>query len=253
MSGVIYLLTFSNGSRYVGQSKSLAQRLQRHRRAAAAGAKVPVSQAWAEFGEPTCEIIHECDDGDMDALEVRTIAELGTLAPRGLNRNTGGKRGATACQETRDLKSAANRQRYDDPAAREHARQQTLARFADPAERQKISDGLRRRYADPAARAATAHAMKQACARSDERARKSAASAAAWRDPSYRARMSAMKAELLPKGSSCPWAKVDEAAVVAIRAARATGTPLRDLAAAYGITESAVSCIANRKSWRHVA
>jgi hypothetical protein len=252
MSGVIYLLTFANGLRYVGQTKCLSRRLQRHRGAAVKGANVPVSRAWAEQGEPTCSIVYECDDQDLDLLERKAINEFGTLAPRGLNRNTGGKKGATACSETRALKSAANSRRYLDPAMRDLARESTLARFADAAERQRLSDSLRQRYEDPRARAVTAEAMRQVCARPQERARKSAASAAAWRNEAYRERMAAIKAQRLPKGSACAWAKVDEVAVRAIREARSAGASLRQLAAAYGITESSVSCIATRKSWKHV-
>jgi hypothetical protein len=251
--GVIYLLTFDDGRRYVGQTRDLAKRLRRHAKAAAHGVDVPVSLAWAAMGAPICTVLRTVPDAEMDRCERAAIEEHRTLWPDGLNRNSGGKRGSRACEETRALKSRANTQRYADPAERERSRQQTTARFQDPAERKRASEQQTLRYQDATARAKTSMAMKAVAARPEEMARKSVASRELWADPEYRLRMRDIKAATLPKGSKCPWAKLTEADVKAIRAERSAGVSLAELATRYGISEASVCGIAKRRTWTHVA
>lgn len=53
-------------------------------------------------------------------------------------------------------------------------------------------------------------------------------------------------------GDKNPGAKLRAKDVVAIREMAASGTPLKSIAAIYGITPSNVSVIVSRKSWRHI-
>ena len=55
------------------------------------------------------------------------------------------------------------------------------------------------------------------------------------------------------RGERNPHAKLTEAAVRAIRARRALGETLGNIAESYGISARAVSDIANRRRWAHVA
>lgn len=247
------MLTFADGRKYVGQTVDLPARVIRHRTAAKACKEVHVSKAWAAMGEPAIEVLCEGMRHELDTLERKFIEQHRTLFPSGLNRNTGGERGARACDETRMLKSEANRRRYDKPGERERTRQSVLDRYTDPTERQKASAIQKARYECQAARDKTANAMKEVGARPEERQRKSAASRALWVNPEYRQKLLAAKLVSAPKGDNCSWSKVTVAAVKAIRAERAAGASLAHLSQKYGISQASVSGIANRKTWKHVA
>lgn len=251
-AGVIYMLTFADGRKYIGQTIDLPARIRRHRTASNTGKNVHVSKAWTEMGSPVVEIICKAEAHELDSLEQKFIAQHNTLFPSGFNRNTGGKRGALACQETCELKSDANKRRYEDPAERERTRQSTLQRYRDPVERQKASATQKSRYQSQSARDKTSAAMKKVGARPEEQQRKSIASRALWADQAYRKNLLAAKLIAAPKGENCSWAKVTSAIVKTIRVERAQGMPLSKLANKYGISEASVSGIANRKTWKHV-
>lgn len=55
-----------------------------------------------------------------------------------------------------------------------------------------------------------------------------------------------------PKGEGHHAAKIDESAVRAIRSSHAAGEWQKNIAARYGLDQSAVSLIVNRKTWAHV-
>jgi hypothetical protein len=48
-------------------------------------------------------------------------------------------------------------------------------------------------------------------------------------------------------------AKLTEAEVRTIRALRARGVPIREVASRYSVTQSTISVVASRRTWRHVA
>jgi hypothetical protein len=54
------------------------------------------------------------------------------------------------------------------------------------------------------------------------------------------------------KGEAAGRAKLTEADVLAIRAARARGVPVLELAARYGVYHSQICNIALRKTWKHI-
>lgn len=250
--GVIYLLTFSDGRKYVGQTVDLRARLTRHRTAARAGAKVHVSMAWAQLGEPAVSELCRVPRSELDAMERRFIALHNTTFPNGLNRDSGGRARVEVCADTRELHREANRRRYSNPAERERARQQMLGRYQDPNERAEASRVQVERYKDPVARAKTGAAMREDAARPERKASRSRASKAMWQDPAYRADHLAKRAVTAPRGEGCSWAKLTVADVLAIRAARDAQVPLKQLAEQYGVSPSMVSCIGNRNTWKHV-
>lgn len=252
MEAVIYMLTFADGRKYIGQTVNLKARLIRHATSARQGVNVLVSRAWATMGKPLCEVLCQTDPQSLDEKERHFIALHGTLFPAGLNRETGGNCGQEVCDATKDLHRRANHRRYANPEERERTRQLMLARYSDPNERRKSSDAQFARYADPAARAQASVVMKTVCARPSEQARKSEATRQLWADPVYREKLLAAKLVSSPKGESCSWAKVTEDAVREIRSLRQTGVPIAQVAQTFGLSIGSVSGIANRKTWKHV-
>ena len=90
MRGFIYILTFSNGKQYVGQTRrSVAERIKEHRYDAGRGVERALYAAWRSRGEPSCETI-ECSVADIDAVEIATIERLGCRLPSGYNTLPGG-------------------------------------------------------------------------------------------------------------------------------------------------------------------
>lgn len=53
-------------------------------------------------------------------------------------------------------------------------------------------------------------------------------------------------------GENCPWAKLTAGDVREIRRLRASGVPVADVAAKFGIHVESVTRIANRRSWTHL-
>lgn len=106
--GYIYLLTCKvNAKKYVGQtSRSPDERFNEHKDSAAHYARYlanPEKYVWKgsctylyrsmiKHGceNFTMEVLAEVDDSELDALEIKFIAEIGTLAPGGYNLTTGG-------------------------------------------------------------------------------------------------------------------------------------------------------------------
>lgn len=72
------------------------------------------------------------------------------------------------------------------------------------------------------------------------------------RRPRGDAHWTRLRPDEAPKGSRNGAAKLTENAVVAIREERAKGTPIRVLAARYGVSEDTAMHAANRQTWRHV-
>jgi group I intron endonuclease len=84
-----------NGKCYVGQTRrSMEQRLYSHKKVVGkANACKALSDAMLKHGVDNFEIrlLHECGcQAEMDSLEIKAIAELGTFAPGGYNLTIGG-------------------------------------------------------------------------------------------------------------------------------------------------------------------
>lgn len=120
MNGFIYVLTFSNGKRYVGQTtQSVKHRFWGHR----SGAKNSIRDsrvlvAWRKYGEPKCETLGEFPADALDVTEAVFISLLKTLAPNGYNLEPGGNEGFSH-PETRAKISAAGKGRKHSIETRE--------------------------------------------------------------------------------------------------------------------------------------
>lgn len=115
-----------------------------------------------------------------------------------------------------------------------------------------MAAAMKKRYENPVEREKTSAAMKIACANPSERERKSAASKRMWGNNEYRTRKISSLLALNPKGEDCSWAKLTAKKVKEIRLSRKSGISLAELSCMYGISQSSVSQIANRRSWKSV-
>jgi group I intron endonuclease len=142
---LIYLLTFKNGKRYVGQTvRSLPVRVSQHRRMVKYGSQLAVHCAWRKHGEPEIEVLGEY--GDMDSLhaaEKDFIASLNTLSPHGYNIGYGGETAPSKSPEVAAKIAAKAKGRGHTDTAREQIADSMRDRWDDPEYRKKVSAGLR--------------------------------------------------------------------------------------------------------------
>ncbi|MGA7540342.1 MAG: NUMOD3 domain-containing DNA-binding protein [Steroidobacteraceae bacterium] len=90
MRGFVYILTFSDGKQYVGQTRrSVDERMKEHRYDMGRGINRKLYKAWRLMGDPTCEVI-ECAAKEVNDLECFVIDWLDCRAPNGLNAIPGG-------------------------------------------------------------------------------------------------------------------------------------------------------------------
>jgi hypothetical protein len=89
----LYMLTFKNGKRYIGQTvRKLTTRISQHRTATRAKSLLAVHCAWRLHGEPDVSIIstHETQE-ELSASEIEAIKVHDTLSPNGYNVAHGGE------------------------------------------------------------------------------------------------------------------------------------------------------------------
>jgi len=82
----IYLLKFSDGSSYIGQSIDIHRRYRGHCNKLSKGTHVnsKMSAAYVKFGIPTLEILLECEEQELDDNEIAAIEIFNTIN-NGLN------------------------------------------------------------------------------------------------------------------------------------------------------------------------
>lgn len=177
----IYVLTFANGKKYVGQAVNIADRWRTHRGAAWGKSSRRVTRkyrAWRKYGEPTLELLHLCLRSELDAAEIAAIALIGTLVPNGYNETTGGgggnlgpewqrliREGRAAYVSSPEGKAALTKRalspafkqggvRYrETDEFKDRQREQLAHMNSDPEIRRRQREGCKRRSADPAYRA----------------------------------------------------------------------------------------------------
>lgn len=90
--GYIYMLSFPNGKRYIGQTRrSVKQRLAQHKNNAVSSRKNPLLyNAWRKHGAPEPSLVEACPDDQLNERERAWIAHYGTVEPAGYNLTTGG-------------------------------------------------------------------------------------------------------------------------------------------------------------------
>lgn len=89
----LYVLSFSNGKQYVGQTtRKIITRITQHRQNAMRNnSMLAVHCAWRAHGEPTLKVIGEYDSQDaLNIAEKTAIIALNTLSSNGYNISVGG-------------------------------------------------------------------------------------------------------------------------------------------------------------------
>lgn len=185
----LYLIRHrESGKEYVGKSVNIRRRLSAHRRGVS-GAKYLLRAIRASgAGAFECAVYATGTDAEMLALEVRVIAERGTLAPGGFNLTVGGEgatgwkmtpeqlekstaaaRGRVRSAETRARMADANRNRPKEHWVRVAAA--TRARGVSAETRQKMSEAARSRSAETLAKIGEANTGRVASAETRARMR----------------------------------------------------------------------------------
>lgn len=144
----LYLLTFSSGKSYVGQTvRTMQARLQQHRAAARRGSDLPVHCAWRKYGEPVVKVLGEFETHEaLHRAEIEAIARLGVLAPGGYNVGHGGETSpAKSPDVARKIAASAKGRKHADTSAWVEA---TTLQWQDPEYREKVMAGVQASLTD---------------------------------------------------------------------------------------------------------
>lgn len=139
----LYLLKFSSGKSYVGQTtRTMNIRLQQHRTAARRGSELPVHCAWRKHGEPEVQVLGEfATDEELHRAEIEAIARLGTISPAGYNLGFGGETAPSKNPEVaKKISERVKGRKYADTSPWVEA---TARMWRNPEYREKVSAGLR--------------------------------------------------------------------------------------------------------------
>lgn len=151
----LYLLTFSSGKCYVGQTvRTMNLRLQQHRAAARRGSDLPVHCAWRKHGEPKVDVLGEYETHEaLHLAEIEAIASLVTLAPDGYNVGLGGETSPAVSPQVADkISQSAKGRKHTDTAPWSEA---VRKRWEDADARERMVNGARAAWT-PERRAAAA-------------------------------------------------------------------------------------------------
>jgi hypothetical protein len=144
----LYLLKFSSGKCYVGQTvRTMNTRLQQHRAAARRGSELPVHCAWRKHGEPEVQVLGEFDTPEqLHRAEIEAIARLGTLSPGGYNVGLGGETSPAVNPDVAQkiAKRAKGRKHADTSAWSEATRKQ----WQDSGYREKVLSAVMESFTD---------------------------------------------------------------------------------------------------------
>lgn len=147
--GVYVIRLRSEGLEYVGISKDMRRRVMRHRTRQIKESRLYRALMAHGLDAFDAAVYRRADIEDLDALEVRAIAERGSFSPGGFNLTRGG---GVIHTETH---SAERRARAAEVARRTH-----LGRKRSELTRQRLSDSLKGRKVTPAQTAAMAEAQR---------------------------------------------------------------------------------------------
>lgn len=115
---LIYMLEFSNGKKYIGQTKQTIEQRFKHYigHAKWANGKTLCTQACYTVGLPKITVILECSAEELNLQEVLHIQKYGTQAPHGYNVQKGGGRTlkpTTTLKEYASVRAAAVKARHE--------------------------------------------------------------------------------------------------------------------------------------------
>jgi group I intron endonuclease len=183
--GVVYCVTnLVNGKMYVGQTtRTISARWNQHKNKLRKSCTA-LSNAIALYGANSFEIKEVCkasNKDELDFLEAKFIADLGTLSPNGYNLRLGGSTYGKFSEEAKArLKAARNTE-----TARRRASAISRANWKNPEYRQEMSTMAKAMWKDPQKRQALTAAIKQASQSPVRRQKLSILAKARMLDPVY--------------------------------------------------------------------
>lgn len=142
----IYLVTNNvNGKQYVGQHHYHGKGLD----PTYTGSGTALKCAYRKYGQGSFSItlLEECDDSELDTLEMMCIKKIGTKSPDGYNLTDGGGGGTGrkyTPEQRENMKIGQNR-----PDVKERKRKSMLGRKLSASTVSKISESKRELYKDP--------------------------------------------------------------------------------------------------------
>lgn len=146
----LYMLKFSSGKSYVGQTvRSIKRRMSQHRRSVVLDSLLPVHCAWRKYGEPELVILAQVEtQEELHAAEEAAIKNFNTLSPNGYNVAHGGKTAPSKNPEVaaKISEKATGRKVADTSRISEGVRRN----WQDPEYRRKVSDGLKAAWTEEA-------------------------------------------------------------------------------------------------------
>lgn len=159
--GVLYMLTFPNGKKYVGvTTKTAEERFARHSiNADMNKIQYALYKAWRKHGPPALEVLAIVEDKILLDVEIRAIATYKTILPHGYNSTYGGQGGVTPEGAKKISKALLGHKKS--PATIEKQRQKMLGK-APPnkgkpmseEQKEKLRAAAIRQFSDPAMREA---------------------------------------------------------------------------------------------------
>jgi len=193
-------------------------------------------------------------DSEYQALsdEVRQIAQLRREGYALCNQTDGGDGVSNPTAEVRAKIATGQKGKARSAEHSAKLAASNTGKIISLSHRENLSIANKRRYESQEVRNKQSEIMKRVCADPSERQRKSSASRRMWENKDYREKKIAELSLSNPKGEACSWSKVTAKDVLAIRAERASGIPLVEVAKKYNISQQTVSEIANRRTWKHI-
>ena len=124
--GIYMIKNKVNGKMYIGQSVYIEKRWRDHKECLRGNQNKPnkhLQSAWNKYGEDNFEftIICECDESQLDTMEIDYIAKLNTYDPDfGYNKTYGGG-GSRATEETKEKMSEAQKGKNNPMYGKHHS------------------------------------------------------------------------------------------------------------------------------------
>lgn len=165
---LLYVITLSSGGEYVGVTRELKQRLQRHLAADSYIGRAMRQHEWS------AQVLLRGSSQECFAAEVEQIKLRGTRWPLGYNLTDGGEGVVNETDVVRAARSAAMKRVMADPARRKQSAENGRKRVWTPEQRAAQAERARGQMADPSRVELNRKAMS-------ERLKKM------WDDPDYRA------------------------------------------------------------------
>lgn len=141
---LVYLLTFSSGKKYIGQTiRTMAARLDGHKARLKINKTAALYVEWRKFGAPVQSILEVCSTVDqLHEAEKKWIKIEDTIWPNGLNFAEGGLSSASQHAETAKRIGLAARGRKASEETKKKVSDASKIHWQNPEYRAKVAVGI---------------------------------------------------------------------------------------------------------------